>query len=98
MRTADFVVAGYRVHKDGAGVGSLLLGLYDSDAVLHHVGVASSFDAKTRARFAEELALLCADALADHPWADWGEPTAHGEGGAVSTCPAPRAVGTRRRT
>ena len=30
-RTADCVVAGYRVHKDGQGVGSLLLGLYDDD-------------------------------------------------------------------
>ena len=45
LRTADCVVAGYRVHKDGEGVGSLLLGLYDDDGVLHHVGVASSFTA-----------------------------------------------------
>ena len=45
LRTADCVVGGFRVHKDGAGVGSLLLGLYDDDGVLHHVGVASSFAA-----------------------------------------------------
>src|SRR5262245_41478660 len=40
-RTADCVVAGFRWHKNGAGtmVGSLLLGLYDDDGVLHHVGV-----------------------------------------------------------
>ena len=49
LRTADCVVGGFRVHKDGAGVGSLLLGLYDDDGVLHHVGVASSF-AAPRAR------------------------------------------------
>jgi hypothetical protein len=39
-RTADCVVAGFRWHKDGEGVGSLLLGLYDADGTLHHVGVA----------------------------------------------------------
>src|SRR5207248_7106377 len=40
-RTADCVVAGFRWHKNGAGtmVGSLLLGLYDEDGTLHHVGV-----------------------------------------------------------
>src|SRR5262245_19070586 len=39
-RTADCVVAGYRMHKDGRGLGSLLCGLYDDDGALHHVGVA----------------------------------------------------------
>ena len=38
LRTADCVVAGFREHKDGKGVGSLLLGLYDDEGVLHHVG------------------------------------------------------------
>ena len=47
-RTADCVVAGYREHKDGKGVGSLLLGLFDDDGKLHHVGVAASFTAKRR--------------------------------------------------
>ena len=42
-RTADCVVGGFRWHKDGAGVGSLLLGLYDGHGALHHVGVASGF-------------------------------------------------------
>ena len=41
QRTADCVVAGFRWHKNGDGVGSLLLGLYDDDGRLHHVGVAS---------------------------------------------------------
>ena len=38
QRTADCVVAGFRTHKDGAGVGSLLLGLFDGSGTLHHVG------------------------------------------------------------
>ena len=44
-RTADCAVAGYRIHKDGKGVGSLLLGLYDDEGTLHHVGVAAGFTA-----------------------------------------------------
>lgn len=71
LRTADVVVGGFRVHKDGAGVGSLLLGLYDDAGTLHHVGVASSFDAETRARLVEELAPYRDRALDAHPWADW---------------------------
>ena len=46
--SADCAVAGFRWHKDGQGVGSLLLGLYDDDGQLHHVGVAASFTAKRR--------------------------------------------------
>ena len=71
LRTADCVVAGFRRHKDGKGVGSLLLGLYDDAGTLHHVGVASSFDATTRARLVEELEPYRAEALDGHPWADW---------------------------
>ena len=47
-RTADCVVAGYRIHKDGQGVGSLLLGLYDDEDRLQHVGVAASFSVACR--------------------------------------------------
>ena len=45
QRTADCVVAGFRWHKNGPGthVGSLLLGLFDDEGKLHHVGVTSSF-------------------------------------------------------
>jgi len=71
LRTADCVIAGFREHKDGKGVGSLLLGLYDDDGVLHHVGVASSFAAKVRGELAAELEPYRKDALVDHPWADW---------------------------
>lgn len=76
-RTADCVVAGYRLHKDGRGVGSILLGLYDDDGVLHHVGVASGFSVKRRAELIDELAPLEDRALDDHPWRDWAEATAH---------------------
>ena len=73
-RTADCVVAGYRIHKDGKGVGSLLLGLHDEAGVLHHVGVAASFTAKRRAELLAELEPYTHDALADHPWRDWAAP------------------------
>lgn len=72
-RTADCVIAGYRVHKDGKGVGSLLLGLYDSEGTLHHVGVSASFTAKRRTELLAELAPLTVDALASHPWREWAE-------------------------
>ena len=42
-RTADCVVAGFRWHKSGPVVGSLLLGLYREGGSLQHVGVAASF-------------------------------------------------------
>ena len=57
-RTADVVVLGYRVHKSGAGVGSLLLGLYDSDGVLRNVGGASAFSDARRLELVDELAPL----------------------------------------
>ncbi len=72
-RTADCVVAGYRLHKDGNGVGSLLLGLYDEDGALHHVGVVASFTVKRRSELLGELAPLLQDALDDHPWRAWAE-------------------------
>jgi ATP-dependent DNA ligase len=73
LRTADCVVAGSRVHKDGKGVGSLLLGLYDGDGVLHHVGVASSFAAPLRAELAKFLQPYRKNALKGHPWQDWAD-------------------------
>ncbi len=72
-RTADCVVAGFRWHKNGPGtmVGSLLLGLYDDEGTLHHVGIASSFTTAKRRELVEELAPLRENALAGHPWRDW---------------------------
>jgi ATP-dependent DNA ligase len=72
-RTADCVVAGFRMHKDGAGVGSLLLGLFDDEGTLHHVGVATSFTAARRRELLDELAPLRAGALEGHPWQGWAE-------------------------
>jgi ATP-dependent DNA ligase len=77
LRTADCVVAGFRLHKDGAGVGSLLLGLYDDDATLHHVGVASSFAAPRRSELLTELEPYRDGAMVAHPWAEWAEASAH---------------------
>jgi ATP-dependent DNA ligase len=73
QRTADCVVAGFRTHKDGAGVGSLLLGLFDGSGTLHHVGVASGFSVVRRHELVTELEPYRNDALKDHPWAGWAE-------------------------
>lgn len=66
--TADCVVAGYRTHRSGDGVGSLLLGLHDADGVLHYVGAASGFAAPRRVELAGMLARHHADDPAEHPW------------------------------
>jgi ATP-dependent DNA ligase len=72
VRTAECVVAGFRWHKSGKdAVGSLLLGLYDDDGVLQHVGVASSFTTAMRKKLVEELAPLRKNAMDDHPWREW---------------------------
>jgi ATP-dependent DNA ligase len=80
QRTADCVVAGFRTHKDGAGVGSLLLGLHDAAGTLHHVGVASGFSVARRRDFVDELEPYRAGALEGHPWAGWAQ-AASGEAG-----------------
>lgn len=54
-RTADCVVGGFREASSGDGVGSLLLGLYDEDGLLHHVGYTSSLDAGQRKELLERL-------------------------------------------
>jgi ATP-dependent DNA ligase len=73
-RTADCVVAGFRWHKEGEGiVGSLLLGLYDDDGTLHHVGVTSSFTMVMRKQLAKELEPLRENAMEEHPWRKWAE-------------------------
>ena len=68
-RTADCVVAGYRVHvKDPEGIGSLLLGLYNDDGVLQSVGVIGAFPAAQRRELMIELQPLVTT-FDDHPWA-----------------------------
>lgn len=75
-RTADCVVAGYRLHKTSTPekplLGSLLLGLYDDAGRLQHVGVSASFTAARRAALIEELRPL-EDGVDDHPWREWEE-------------------------
>ncbi|RJK92989.1 ATP-dependent DNA ligase [Vallicoccus soli] len=86
-RTADCVVAGFRWHKSGEVVGSLLLGLYDDAGALQHVGVSASFTMARRAELVQELAPLRMDDAAGHPWAAWAQAEAHEQGrlpGAVS--------------
>ncbi len=78
VRTADCVVAGFRWYKDSSDtVGSLLLGLYDDDGVLHHVGVTSAFTMVARKELARELEPLRKNAMKNHPWHDWEHEEAH---------------------
>jgi len=75
-RTADVVVAGYREHKTSTAekplLGSLLLGLYNADGQLQHIGVSASFTAARRAELIEELQPLVCD-ISEHPWGHWQE-------------------------
>jgi ATP-dependent DNA ligase len=69
-RTADCVVAGYRVHKSGPdAIGSLLLGLYDGYGTLASVGVVGSFTMARRRELFQELQPLVTT-FEGHPW-DW---------------------------
>ena len=75
QRTADCVVAGFRWHKNGPGthVGSLLLGLFDEEGTLHHVGVTSSFTWDKRAGLVPILEPFRENALEGHPWGEWAD-------------------------
>ena len=57
-RTADVVALGYRVHKSGSGVGSLLVGLYDDTGVLRQVGGVAAWTDAMRQKLVDELAPL----------------------------------------
>ncbi len=82
VRSAECVVAGFRYYKDTSdAVGSLLLGLYDDNKSLHHVGITSSFTMEARRELLLQLQPLRGSARHDHPWlaaidAD-GAPTGH---------------------
>jgi ATP-dependent DNA ligase len=67
-RTADCVIGGYRLGRDGDGAASLLLGLYDRHGRLHFAGVASGFAAPLRQQIGDQLRPYRADATVDHPW------------------------------
>src|SRR5467141_5271166 len=72
VRTADCVVAGFRWHKSGKdAVGSLLLGLYDDEGTLQHVGVTSAFTMAMRKQLVKDLTSLRKNALEKHPWREW---------------------------
>jgi ATP-dependent DNA ligase len=60
MRTADCVVGGFRYASKGKVVGSLLLGLYDDEGLLHHVGFTSSFNESEKKELTEKLEPLIA--------------------------------------
>jgi ATP-dependent DNA ligase len=67
-RTADCVVAGYRVHKSAENrIGSLLLGLYDERDVLVSVGVIGSFPIAVREELFEQMQHLVTT-FDGHPW------------------------------
>ncbi len=55
QRTADCVVGGFRYAEKTRVVGSLLLGLYDDDGLLHHVGFTSAIPAKDRPALTKKL-------------------------------------------
>jgi ATP-dependent DNA ligase len=70
-RTADCVVAGYRLHKSGPdAIGSLLLGLYDDNGNLASVGVVGAFSMEMRRRLFTEVQPLVTT-FEGHPW-NWG--------------------------
>jgi ATP-dependent DNA ligase len=66
-RTVDCVVAGMRLFADRSGVSSLLLGLYDADGDLVHVGVAAGFARARRLELVHELRSLAVP-IDEHPW------------------------------
>lgn len=78
-RTADCVLAGFRWHKSGPVVGSLLLGLYRADGSLQHVGVAAAFSMARRLELVQELEpyRTAEQDLAGHPWGRWAQAQAH---------------------
>src|SRR5256714_10402383 len=74
-RDCDCVVAGFRWHKTGGKtkVGSLLLGLYDDNGNLEHVGVCASFTDAKRKELVEMLEPYRKNALKSHPRRDWAD-------------------------
>lgn len=60
-RDADCVVGGYRVHKDGDKIGSILLGLYNEDGELHFIGHCSGFSDHDRTEMLRQFEQIRAD-------------------------------------
>ena len=57
-RTIDCVVGGYRIHKDGDKIGSLLLGLYNDEGQLHFIGHCSGFTNQDRVEILRQFEQL----------------------------------------
>lgn len=62
VRSADCVVGGYRLQTGSRLVGALLLGLYDAQGLLHHVGMCAAFQDDERRALREKLAPLAGGA------------------------------------
>ena len=81
VRTADCVLAAFRWHKTSTAanplIGSLLLGLYNDEHKLQHVGVVGAFTAKRRAELVDELQPLLSGEGDEHPWQEWASAEAH---------------------
>jgi len=58
IRTADCVIGGFRYATAGRVLGSLLLGLYDDDGLLHHVGFTSAFKTEERRALTKKFEAL----------------------------------------
>jgi ATP-dependent DNA ligase len=60
-RTVDCVVGGYRIHKDGGMIGSILLGLYNDAGDLHFIGHCSGFSNQDRVAILQLLEEIRSD-------------------------------------
>jgi ATP-dependent DNA ligase len=58
IRTVDCVIGGFRYASDARVIGSLLLGLYDKQGLLHHVGFTSAFKKEERAALTNKFEAL----------------------------------------
>ena len=107
QRTGVVAVPGFRIHKDGNGVGSLMCALYDDagdQPGLFSVGVAASFSVKRRAELLDELRSRAIDVAAGesydrHPWAAqiaWQEERRTKVASGESTSASDRAAGGSR--
>ena len=70
-RDADCVAIGYRMHKSGSGIGSILLGLHDAGGELRMVGGATSFSAVDRVALLAELEPLREGVVCDGAPSRW---------------------------
>jgi ATP-dependent DNA ligase len=101
QRTADCVVAGFRYRAGEESVGSLLLGLYDDNEVLQHVGVTSSFTVARRRELLAEVAPYRVGLDELHPWLEATDTAAGGLGiseDPTATIPPARPAGRRPGT